>query len=148
MNALGEAISLVELQTKAAQEVANVLTGKAARNPVNDVTPIVLIDVAPALAAVHPSLPVASVSELIAYAKANPGKLTGTVRNLKSGATIANASINCGNGYTAKTSSKGLYSIANLAPARYTCTASATFLPLGVADSVESTEMVSNTLVR
>jgi D-3-phosphoglycerate dehydrogenase len=30
--------SLVELQTKAAQEVANVLTGKAARNPVNDVT--------------------------------------------------------------------------------------------------------------
>jgi D-3-phosphoglycerate dehydrogenase len=30
--------SLVELQTKAAQEVANVLVGKAARNPVNDVT--------------------------------------------------------------------------------------------------------------
>jgi D-3-phosphoglycerate dehydrogenase len=30
--------SLVELQTKAAQEVANVLTGKPARNPVNDVT--------------------------------------------------------------------------------------------------------------
>jgi D-3-phosphoglycerate dehydrogenase len=29
--------SLVELQTKAAQEVANVLTGKAARNPVNQV---------------------------------------------------------------------------------------------------------------
>jgi D-3-phosphoglycerate dehydrogenase len=29
--------SLVELQTKAAQEVANVLTGKPARNPVNDV---------------------------------------------------------------------------------------------------------------
>jgi len=30
--------SLVELQTKAAQEVANVLTGKPARNPVNDIT--------------------------------------------------------------------------------------------------------------
>jgi D-3-phosphoglycerate dehydrogenase len=29
--------SLVELQTKAAQEVANVLTGKPARNPVNEV---------------------------------------------------------------------------------------------------------------
>jgi len=29
--------SLVELQTKASQEVANVLTGKPARNPVNDV---------------------------------------------------------------------------------------------------------------
>jgi len=31
--------SLVELQTKAAQEVANVLTGKPARNPVNEVAP-------------------------------------------------------------------------------------------------------------
>jgi D-3-phosphoglycerate dehydrogenase len=31
--------SLVELQTKAAQEVANVLTGKPARNPVNQVSP-------------------------------------------------------------------------------------------------------------
>jgi D-3-phosphoglycerate dehydrogenase len=29
--------SLVELQTKASQEVANVLTGKPARNPVNEV---------------------------------------------------------------------------------------------------------------
>ena len=29
--------SLVDLQTKAAQEVANVLTGKPARNPVNQV---------------------------------------------------------------------------------------------------------------
>ena len=29
--------SLVELQTKASQEVANVLTGKPARNPVNQV---------------------------------------------------------------------------------------------------------------
>ena len=31
--------SLVELQTKAAQEVASVLTGKAPRNPVNQVAP-------------------------------------------------------------------------------------------------------------
>jgi hypothetical protein len=63
--------------------------------------------------------------------KANPGKMAGTVRNLKNGATIANASVNCGDGYTAKTSSKGLYSIPNLAPARYTCTASANgYLPL------------------
>jgi tripartite-type tricarboxylate transporter receptor subunit TctC len=44
-------------------------------DPVNDVAPIVLLDTSPQLAAVHPSLPVASVSELIAYAKANPGKL-------------------------------------------------------------------------
>jgi tripartite-type tricarboxylate transporter receptor subunit TctC len=31
--------------------------------------------VAPQLAAIHPSLPIASVPELIAYAKANPGKV-------------------------------------------------------------------------
>src|SRR5262249_8401925 len=39
------------------------------------VGPIVLVGVAPQLVAVHPSVPVASVPELIAYAKANPGKL-------------------------------------------------------------------------
>jgi tripartite-type tricarboxylate transporter receptor subunit TctC len=44
-------------------------------DPVNDVTPIVLLGVAAQLAAVHPSVPIASVPELIAYAKANPGKL-------------------------------------------------------------------------
>lgn len=45
-------------------------------HPVNDVTPILhLADVANILA-VHPSLPVQSVRELIDYAKANPGKLS------------------------------------------------------------------------
>ena len=44
-------------------------------HPVNDVAPIVLVNVSPQLAAVHPSVPIASVPELIAYAKANPGKL-------------------------------------------------------------------------
>lgn len=44
-------------------------------HPVNDVAPIVLVNVSPQLAAVHPSVPIASVAELIAYAKANPGKL-------------------------------------------------------------------------
>ncbi|MGZ5169166.1 MAG: tripartite tricarboxylate transporter substrate binding protein, partial [Burkholderiales bacterium] len=44
-------------------------------DPVNDVAPIVLLGVASQLAAVHPSVPIASVPELIAYAKANPGKL-------------------------------------------------------------------------
>jgi tripartite-type tricarboxylate transporter receptor subunit TctC len=45
-------------------------------HPVNDVTPILhLADVANILA-VHPSLPVQSVRELIDYGKANPGKLS------------------------------------------------------------------------
>jgi hypothetical protein len=83
--------------------------------------------------------------------KANPGKLTGTVRNLKSGATIANASVNCGNGYTAKTSSKGLYSIPNVAPATYTCTATASgYLPFtqGVDVSPGQTKTADFNLAR
>jgi len=44
-------------------------------HPVNDVAPIVLVNLSPQLAVVHPSVPIASVSDLIAYAKANPGKL-------------------------------------------------------------------------
>lgn len=40
-----------------------------------DFAPITLIASAPLLLVVHPSLPVKSVKELIAYAKANPGKL-------------------------------------------------------------------------
>ena len=44
-------------------------------HPTNDVAPIVLVNVSPQLAAVHPTVPIASVPDLIAYAKANPGKL-------------------------------------------------------------------------
>ncbi|HET7159231.1 MAG TPA: tripartite tricarboxylate transporter substrate-binding protein, partial [Burkholderiales bacterium] len=44
-------------------------------HPVNDVAPIVLVNVSPQLAVVHPWVPVASVTELVTYAKANPGKL-------------------------------------------------------------------------
>lgn len=45
-------------------------------DPVRDFAPVSLISSAPHLLAVHPSLPVKSVKELIAYAKANPGRLT------------------------------------------------------------------------
>ena len=45
-------------------------------NPLTDFTPITLIAVVPALLAVHPALPVKSVKELIALAKAKPGQLT------------------------------------------------------------------------
>ncbi|HYC46837.1 MAG TPA: tripartite tricarboxylate transporter substrate binding protein [Burkholderiales bacterium] len=44
-------------------------------DPVNDITPISLVGMTGLLYTVHPSVPVKSIPELIAYAKANPGKL-------------------------------------------------------------------------
>lgn len=45
-------------------------------DPVKDLAPISLVGSAPNLLAVSPSLPVKSVPELIAYAKAHPGKVS------------------------------------------------------------------------
>ena len=42
---------------------------------VRDITPIIMVGEASSIAVVHPSVPVKSVNELVAYAKANPGKL-------------------------------------------------------------------------
>lgn len=42
---------------------------------VKDITPIVLVGEASSIAVVHPTVPIQSVKEFIAYAKANPGKL-------------------------------------------------------------------------
>jgi len=47
----------------------------AGYDPRKDFAPIGLIGSLPSVLVVHPSLPVHSVAELIAYAKANPGKL-------------------------------------------------------------------------
>ncbi len=44
-------------------------------DPVRDLAPISLIAAAPLVLTVHPSVPVKSVKELIAFAKAHPGKL-------------------------------------------------------------------------
>jgi tripartite-type tricarboxylate transporter receptor subunit TctC len=44
-------------------------------DPVKDFEPVSLMALGPNVLVVHPSLPVKSVQELIAYAKANPGKL-------------------------------------------------------------------------
>jgi tripartite-type tricarboxylate transporter receptor subunit TctC len=44
-------------------------------DPTRDFTPISLIAAAPLVLTVHPSIPVKSTKELLAYAKANPGKL-------------------------------------------------------------------------
>jgi tripartite-type tricarboxylate transporter receptor subunit TctC len=44
-------------------------------DPVNDITPVALIGDSGLIVTVNPALPVNSVSDLIAHAKANPGKL-------------------------------------------------------------------------
>ena len=44
-------------------------------DPAKDFSPVVMVSYSPHVLAVHPSLPVKDVKELIAYAKANPGKL-------------------------------------------------------------------------
>ena len=45
-------------------------------DPVRDFTPVSMVCTTPFYLAVHSSVPVRSVQELVAYAKANPGKLT------------------------------------------------------------------------
>lgn len=55
---------------------ANVsLFKKLPYDPVKDFSPIVLVATQPNILVVHPSLPVTSVKELIAFAKARPGQL-------------------------------------------------------------------------
>jgi tripartite-type tricarboxylate transporter receptor subunit TctC len=49
---------------------------KLAWDPVKDFAPITLVASYPLLIAVHPSVPAASLSELVEYAKKNPGKLS------------------------------------------------------------------------
>ena len=52
-----------------------VLYAKLPYDPLKDFVPISMVGTFPLVLVVNPSLPVASVSELIAYAKANPGRL-------------------------------------------------------------------------
>ncbi len=51
------------------------LFSKLPFDPVKDLTPVTMVASAPLMLVVNPSLPVKSVQEFIAYAKANPGKL-------------------------------------------------------------------------
>jgi tripartite-type tricarboxylate transporter receptor subunit TctC len=56
--------------------VANTfLYSKVPYHPLNDFAPVMLISSSPSMLAVHPSLPVRSVKELLAMAKARPGQL-------------------------------------------------------------------------
>ena len=52
------------------------LFSKMPFDPVRDFTPVAHVLEAEGLLVVHPSVPIHSVSELVAYARANPGKLT------------------------------------------------------------------------
>jgi tripartite-type tricarboxylate transporter receptor subunit TctC len=49
---------------------------KQSWDPIRDFAPITVVATYPLVIAVHPSVPATSLRELIAYAKANPGKLT------------------------------------------------------------------------
>jgi tripartite-type tricarboxylate transporter receptor subunit TctC len=51
------------------------LQKKVSFDPLKDLVPVSQCCGVPMLVVVHPSLPIASIKELIAYAKANPGKL-------------------------------------------------------------------------
>lgn len=49
--------------------------GKLGFDPVKDLAPITMVSRYPNILAVHPSVPAKTLQELLAYAKANPGKL-------------------------------------------------------------------------
>jgi len=49
---------------------------KLSFDPLNDITPIAQISKGPYIVAVHPSVPAKTLKELVAYAKANPAKLS------------------------------------------------------------------------
>src|SRR3982751_2934380 len=55
---------------------------KLAFDPSKDFSPVVMVSYSPHVLAVHPSVPVKSVKELIDYAKQNPGKLNFAVSGI------------------------------------------------------------------
>ncbi|HVF05401.1 MAG TPA: S8 family serine peptidase [Frankiaceae bacterium] len=54
-----------------------------------------------------------------------PGAITGTVTDTTSKAGISGAAVNCGTAGTATTGANGSYTLSNVPPSTYTCTASA-----------------------
>ena len=63
------------LFTTAAYAMGAALRTKLPYDPIKDIAPVTIVAVSPSLLIVHPSLPVKTVKELIAFAKANPGRL-------------------------------------------------------------------------
>src|SRR4051812_8962846 len=58
------------------QVIVGVATNRANYDPVTDFDPIAILGVTALTIAVHPSVPAQTLLELIAYARANPGKLS------------------------------------------------------------------------
>ena len=54
------------------------LNAKLPFDPIKDLAPVTLVGVVPNVLMVHPALPVKSVRDFVAYARANPGKLNFT----------------------------------------------------------------------
>ena len=64
------------LGAAAGMTIGPALTKNLPYDPINDLTPITLAVELPICLVVNPSLPVKNIAELVAYAKANPGKLS------------------------------------------------------------------------
>src|SRR4029453_4435736 len=63
------------LMANTALTVAPFLFAKMTYDPLADLVPVTMVNSAPLMLVVHPSVPASSVKEFLAYAKANPGKL-------------------------------------------------------------------------
>lgn len=72
--------SVADGYTLAMYPISSVMAPSVYKNltydPINDLSAVALVGKMPALLVVHPSRPIHSVTELIAYAKADPGKLS------------------------------------------------------------------------
>lgn len=64
------------LMTTAAHAINVSLYGKVGYDPVRDFAPITLVSAAPNMLSSHPSLPVKTLKDLVAMAKARPGELS------------------------------------------------------------------------
>jgi tripartite-type tricarboxylate transporter receptor subunit TctC len=62
---------------------------KLSYDPLKDLAPVTMVATLPIVVAVHPSLPVRSIAELVAYAKAQPGKLNFSSNGLGSVSFLA-----------------------------------------------------------
>jgi len=77
------------LLVNAANAINATLYDKLSFNFIRDIAPVAGIMRVPSVMVVHPSLPAKSVPELIAYAKANPGKLSMASGGIGSGSHVA-----------------------------------------------------------